>query len=126
MYKFIVCIYLNRVPFPPSLKFSGFKNSMKLGGWQEKFKVTLLERPSKKSCSTSIYFGNPSFLKMSRVWGWLICKSTLVRGSHEHPIEQTKQTVRAKSSCQRQQSNVNESKARKHDMHKQSQANNFA
>ena len=53
MYKLGVYIFLNRVPFPPSLKSCGFKNSMKLGGCQKKFKVTLLERPSEKSCSTS-------------------------------------------------------------------------
>ena len=45
--------YLNRVPPAPSLKFCGLKNVMKLGGCQENFKVTLLERPPEKSCSTS-------------------------------------------------------------------------
>ena len=55
MYKLGVYIFLNRVPFPPSLKSCGFKNSMKLGGCQKNFKVTLLERPSEKSCSTSKY-----------------------------------------------------------------------
>ena len=54
MYKLSVYIYLNRVPFPPSLKYSGLKNVLKLGGCQENFKVTLLERPPEKSCSTSI------------------------------------------------------------------------
>ena len=53
MYKLRVYIYLNRVPFSPSLKSCGFKNSMKLGGCQKKFKVTILEKPSEKSCSTS-------------------------------------------------------------------------
>ena len=53
MYKLGVYIFLNRVPFPPSLKSCGFKNSMKLGGCQKKIKVTLLERPHEKSCSTS-------------------------------------------------------------------------
>ena len=37
-----------------------------------------------------------------------------MRGSHEHLIEQTKQTVKAKSSCQRQQRNTNQSKASKY------------
>ena len=36
-----VYIYLNRVPFPPSLKSCGLKNVMKLGGFQKKIKVTL-------------------------------------------------------------------------------------
>ena len=31
MYKLKVYIYLNRVPFPPSLKSCGLKNLMKLG-----------------------------------------------------------------------------------------------
>ena len=33
--------YLDRVLPPPSLKFCGLKNVMKLGGCQENFKVTL-------------------------------------------------------------------------------------
>ena len=41
MFKLRVYIYLNRVPFPPSLKSCGLKNVMKLGGCQENFKVTL-------------------------------------------------------------------------------------
>ena len=36
---------------------------MKLGAWQENFKVTLQERPPEKSCSTLIYGRNPSNLK---------------------------------------------------------------
>ena len=41
MSKLRVYIYINHVPFPPSLKFCGLKNVMKLGGCQENFKVTL-------------------------------------------------------------------------------------
>ena len=52
MYKLCVYICLNRVPFPPSLKFCGLKNVMKLGGGRPNFEITLVERPSKKSCST--------------------------------------------------------------------------
>ena len=37
-----------------------------------------------------------------------------LRGSHEHPIEETKQTVKEKSSYQTQQKNANQSKASKH------------
>ena len=50
-----------------------------------------------------------------------------MRKSSEHPNEQTKQIVRAKSSCQSQQKNASQSKASKH-VRKQSmssQANNF-
>ena len=62
--------YLDRVPFPPSLKSCGLKNVMKLGGCQENFKVTLLERHSEKSYSTSTFsraisikIFSPTFLK---------------------------------------------------------------
>ena len=41
MSKLSVYIYLNRVPFPPSLKSCGSKNDMKFGGCQENFKVAL-------------------------------------------------------------------------------------
>ena len=51
---------------------------------------------------------------------WSNFKITLVRGPHEYPIEQSKQTVKAKSSCQSQQRNANQSKASAHNMRKQS------
>merc|ERR1711891_136611 len=57
---------------------------------------------------------------MSYVWVWPSFKNILFRGSHEHPTEQTKQTVNAKSSCQSQQRNANQSQARKHNIRKQS------
>ena len=57
---------------------------------------------------------------MSWVWMWSNFKITLVRGPHEYPIEQSKQTVKAKSSCQSQQRNANQSKASAHNMRKQS------
>ena len=47
---------------------------------------------------------------------WSNFKITLVRGPHEYPIEQSKQTVKAKSSCQSQQRNANQSKASAHNM----------
>ena len=59
--KLTLLNYLNRVPFPPSLKSCGLKNVMKLGGCQENFKVTLLERPPEKSCSTSTFSREISF-----------------------------------------------------------------
>ena len=58
MCKLSVYNYLNRVSFPPSVHLCGLKN-VKFGGCQENFKVTLLERPPKKSCSTSILQKNP-------------------------------------------------------------------
>ena len=64
--------------------------------------------------------GFPCKLKMSWVWMWSNFKITLVRGPHEYPIEQSKQTVKAKSSCQSQQRNANQSKASAHNMRKQS------
>merc|ERR1711891_95113 len=57
---------------------------------------------------------------MSYVWVWPNFKIILFRGSHEHPTEQTKQTVNAKSSCQSQQRNANQGQARKHDIRKES------
>ena len=64
----------------------------------------------KNHAQLQFYLGIPSFLKMSRVWVWSNFIITLVRGSHEHPIEQTKQTVKVKSSCQSQQRNANQAK----------------
>ena len=44
-------------------KSYGIQNSIKLGSGRENFKVTLLERPSKKSCSTSILLRNSFFFE---------------------------------------------------------------
>ena len=70
MYKFSICRDLNHVLLPSSLKSCGLKNVMKFGGCQENFKVTLLERPPEKSCSTSTFsreislqIFSPTFLK---------------------------------------------------------------
>ena len=54
MYKFRVHIYMIRVPFDVFQKSYGFKNLVKLEGWQTNFKITLGTCVFKKSCSTSI------------------------------------------------------------------------
>ena len=52
--------------------------------------------------SISLFFENVASLVS------LNFEITLVRSSYEHPIEQTKQTVKAKSRCQSQQRNANQ------------------
>ena len=54
----------------------------------------------------SLFFQNVTSLGVAKFQHYL-------RGSHEHPIEQTKQTVKVKSSYQSQQRNANQSKASK-------------
>ena len=95
MYKLSIQIYLKRVYFGVRQIFYGCKSLVKLRCRRPNFKVTLKEMPSVKSCSTSIYLGFPSFLKMSGVYDWLNFEINLVRGPYEHPIEQTKQTVKS-------------------------------
>ena len=56
-------------------KSYGFPIRVKLEGGRVNFKVTLLERPFEKSCSTQFYLGIPFFLKMSRVCVWLNFKN---------------------------------------------------
>ena len=53
MLQFRLAVIASSAQPPPSLKSCWLKNVMKLGGCQENFKVTLLERPLEKSCSTS-------------------------------------------------------------------------
>ena len=48
MYKFIIYIYLNRVPFTPSLKSCGLKSLMKLGGLPRKFQKHPLRESFRK------------------------------------------------------------------------------
>ena len=63
MYKLRRYIYLNRVPFGARQISYGRKSLVKLGSGRENFKITLLERPPEKSCSTSFYKGFPCKLK---------------------------------------------------------------
>ena len=56
MSKLRVYFLSNRVPFRPSRKSCGLKNVMKLRSCRANFKITLLERPPEKSCSTSQFF----------------------------------------------------------------------
>ena len=60
----------DRVPLLAVAKSYGLPIRVKLGGCQENFKVTLLERPPEKSCSTSTFsreislqIFSPTFLK---------------------------------------------------------------
>ena len=99
---------------------------VKLGSGRANFKVTLLERPPQKSCPTSKKLYEDGCFCQKIVFQ----KSSkrVLRDSSEHTSEQIKQTVTAKSSCQSQQRNANQSKASKY-VRKQSmssQAKNFA
>ena len=60
MYKIRRYIYLNRVPFGARQISYGRKSLVKLGGGRANFEITLVERPSKKSCSTSFFKENPT------------------------------------------------------------------
>ena len=53
MYKLRLPNFPDRVPSLAIAKSYGIRNSIKLEGFQENFKVTLLERPPEKSYSTS-------------------------------------------------------------------------
>ena len=55
MYKLRRYIYLNRVPFCARQISYGRKSLVKLGVGQDIFKNTSEERPSDKSCSTSVF-----------------------------------------------------------------------
>ena len=48
-------IQLKNVQTPPSLNSCGTKSLVKLGSCRPNFKITLEERPSEKSCSTSFF-----------------------------------------------------------------------
>ena len=55
MLKLSLYIKLKIVQTPPSLNSCGPKSLVKLGSCRPNFKITLEERPSEKSCSTSFF-----------------------------------------------------------------------
>ena len=70
MLKLSHYILIKNVRAPPSLNSCGTKSLVKLGSCRPNFKITLEERPSEKSCSTSTFsreislqIFSPTFLK---------------------------------------------------------------
>ena len=65
MYKLRLLNFPDRVPQLAIAKSYRFPIRVKLGSGRANFEITLVERPSKKSCSTSFLKENPLELKIS-------------------------------------------------------------
>ena len=85
MLKLNLYIYLKNMLTPPSLNSCGPKSLVKLESCRPNFKITLEERPSEKSCSTSFFQSVNDKVKKVSILSFHVNLSFVVTQVHNIP-----------------------------------------